>query len=161
LKYGRYYLQNDQPLWQYLLDEINDIEFHTPVYKQILDLYQQALSDTEATADADYLLAYGTPEIKAMIAHLLFERYQISQHWAEKHQIYVPTERDILPKAIYTNILRLKLRIVEKMIHDNLQALQTPVDEAKETELLTHHISLLQYKTEIANLLGSVISGWH
>ncbi len=159
LRYGQYYVNNEQQLWQYLFEELVEITFHTPVYKEILTLYQTATQKNEVV-DVEYLMAKGSPEVQTMVSHLLWEKYSISENWQKMYGIFIPQETDVLPKSVYSNILRLKHRLLEKIIAENLQKLQNLAAPEEEETILTTHLQLTQTKNQIAKLLGSVVTGW-
>jgi DNA primase len=159
LRYGQFYINEEQQLWQYLFAELVEINFHTPVYKEILQLYQTATNEN-ITADVEYLMAKGSPEVQTMVSHLLWEKYNISENWYKMYGIFIPQETDILPNAVYSNILRLKHRIFEQMIDENLKSLDKGSTEENELQVLQTHLQLTKTKNEIAKILGSVVTGW-
>lgn len=159
LRYGQFYVNEEQQLWQYLFAELGEINFHTPVYKEILQLYQSAINEN-MVADVEYLMAKGSPQLQTMVSHLLWEKYNISENWYKMYGIFIPQEADILPNAVYSNILRLKHRIFEQMIAENLKNLGNSSTQEQELSILETHLLLTKTKNEIAKILGSVITGW-
>jgi DNA primase len=159
LRYGQYYMDENTQLWQYLFEELNEIDFHTNIYREILEIYQQATVKNIAV-DVEYLMANGSPEIQTMTSHLLWEKYSISENWYNMYGIYIPQEKDVLPKAVFSNILRLKHRVLEKIVAENLSKLPQVKDMDEEQQILENHQRLTQTKNSIAKMLGSVITGW-
>ncbi len=160
LRYGQYYMDENTQLWQYLFNELTEINFHTQIYKDILELYQNATTQNIAV-DIEYLMANGSPEVQTMTSHLLWEKYTISENWYKMYGIFIPQERDILPNAIYTNILRLKFSVLEKIIAENLAKLTQSKDADEELVILQAHLQLTETKNNIAKILGSVVTGWN
>lgn len=159
LRYGQYYMDENTQLWQYLFEELNEIDFHTNIYREILEIYQQATVKNIAV-DVEYLMANGSPEIQTMTSHLLWEKYSISENWYNMYGIYIPQEKDVLPKAVFSNILRLKHRVLEKIVAENLAKLPQAKDMDEEQVILENHQRLMQTKNGIAKMLGSVVTGW-
>jgi DNA primase len=159
LRYGQYYVNENDQLWQYLFNELTEISFHTPIYKNILELYQQATQQNIAV-DVEYLMANGSPEIQTLTSHLLWEKYTLSESWFNLYGIFIPQEKDVLPKSVYSNILRLKHRVLEKLIQENLKKLGEINNEDEELLILQLHQQFTKTKNIIANELGSVVTGW-
>lgn len=160
VKYGQFYVEHDLQLWRYLFDELEEIQFHTAAYKEILDIYRKAVAENIGV-DEEFLMVHGSPEVQKIVSALLFERYELSENWHLKHQIFIPKEKDVLPHVVYTNILRLKHRILEKLIAENIKKLTLLLTEEEQNECLQTHIALTNVKNDIAKTLGSVITGWH
>ncbi len=159
LRYGQYYIDENTQLWQYLFGELTEIDFYTPIYKEILELYQQA-TEKNIAVDVEYLMANGTPEIQTMTSHLLWEKYQVSENWQKLYGIFIPQEKDVLPKSLYSNVLRRKHRFIEKLIAENMSKLGEKNSEEDEIIILHKHVQLTQTKNIIAKELGSVVTGW-
>lgn len=159
LRYGQYYIDENTQLWQYLFGELTEIDFYTPIYKEILELYQQA-TEKNIAVDVEYLMANGTPEIQTMTSHLLWEKYQVSENWQKLYGIFIPQEKDVLPKSLYSNVLRRKHRFIEKLIAENMAKLGEKNSEEDEIIILHKHLQLTQTKNIIAKELGSVVTGW-
>jgi hypothetical protein len=158
LRYGQYYIDKNTQLWQYLFNELTEINFHSQTYNDILELYRQATTQN-ITVDIEYLMANGTPKIQTMISHLLWEKYSISENWHKMYGISIPEGTDILPNAIYTNILRLKFSVLEKIIAENLAKLLQSKDADEELVILQTHLQLTETKNNIANILGDIQQG--
>ena len=96
-------------------------------------------------------------EVKTEIIDLLTERYEISNLWMDKFQIHVPTEEEILPDVAYTNLLRLKYRVIKKLIAENREELRMAGSEDQQ-KLLQVDVALKKSRNEIAKLLGIIVS---
>jgi DNA primase len=96
-------------------------------------------------------------EVKTEMIDLLAERYEISSLWMDKFQIYVPTEEDILQDVAYSNLLRLKYRVVKKLITENREELRMAGPE-EQLKLLQVDVALKKSRNEIAKLLGIIVS---
>lgn len=159
INYGADIIKNaegqDLKLIQYFMSESDDIAFETPVYKKILEVFRDRLSEGEVI-DVEYLLAHGDQEVKKAAVDLAANRYEISPHWHEKYKIFVPHERDALKNATYTNILRLKFRVIQKLIEENVGKIKDCESDGEIDELLSIQKDLKQMEMAIAGVLGNV-----
>lgn len=157
LNYGFNKIEEDFHLYDYLLQEIEELEFQTPLYKSIIDTFKEKLAAGQVV-DAQYFIREGSPEVKKEVANLIADRYELSNVWQDRHNILIPREPDVLDKAIFQNIVRLKIRTIQKLIQQNLQKLKTATEEAEITELMQVHSSLKSSEIELSKLLGIVVA---
>ncbi|PIB37472.1 DNA primase [Reichenbachiella sp. 5M10] len=141
-------------LAQYILTECEDIEFTTPIYIEMMDMFKSSLAAGKVTNLHD--LMGGSEEIKKVAVDLSTDRYELSPNWSDKFQISVAHERDALKKSAFGNILRLKFRIIRKMIAENIENIKNSTDEAEIDELLSMQTGLKQMEMAIAKELGNV-----
>ncbi len=156
LNYGDRKLEGETSLHQYYFSELEEVEFKTSAYQQILSLIRAEL-DNHGIVDTKRLMEQVTGEVKTEMIDLLTERYEISNMWMEKFRIYVPTEEDILPNVAYSNLLRLKYRVIKKLIAENREELRMAKPEEQQN-LLQVDVALKKSRNEIANHLGIIIS---
>ena len=108
--------------------------------------------------DINYFLSEKYKDLKDDIIDLSANKYEISKQWKDKFNIHVSEETDTLKKTTYTNILRLKFRLIRKMIKDNMQNFdksnKTKIDE----DILKLHNKLKSAEIDIAKKLGNVTS---
>ena len=158
LRYGFQQVGENLPLQQYLLQEVAEIDFQTPVYRQILEIYRQNLQSGQIINE-QYLLQHGSAEVKEVVADLSLNRYELSDAWQERHNIYTTQEADHLEKAALQNVLRLKFRLVRTLIKENQQQLQHAGTNEEVDQILLVHQELKKAEMELAALLGNVIAG--
>ncbi len=159
ISYGFNEIEESYRLHDYLLEELNEVELETPIYRKILSIFKEKLSEGRVI-DAEYLITHCEPDVQQEIINLeaMAERYKISENWESHYKIFVPHETDLLHQVVYTNILRLKFRMIEKLIKGNQADMMGTKDEA---ELETHqkiHMALKKSQMEIASQLGTVVS---
>lgn len=157
INYGNEFItrnEEDEYLIDYFLSEIEEIDFTIPVYKRILDLFREKGAEG-VVINAEYLLAQDDEEIKKEVIDLSTPKYEISENWSDKYQIEVPAESQNLKNLVFTNILRLKFRIIQHLVEEESGKLK----EANEQEIdaiLDEINDLKQMEVEIAALLGNV-----
>ena len=156
LNYGTSLMDDGRPLCEYLLQELADVTFQTPIYRQILALYQQQLVQGQVV-DATYFIQSEDEAIQKMAIDLTAARHAISEQWEARHQICVAKEEDNLHQTAFKNILRLKLRLIHQLMDENKRELQDNPSPTEEDRLLQVHTALKQAEVAIAQQLGIVI----
>lgn len=157
INYGNEFItknDEDEYLIDYFLSEIEDIDFTIPVYKRILDLFREKGAEG-VIINAEYLLSQEDEEIKKEVIDLSTPKYEVSENWTQKYHIEVPAESDNLKNLVFTNILRLKFRIIQHLVEEESGKLRDASDEEID-EILDEINDLKQMEVEIASLLGNV-----
>ena len=129
----------------YFLNEIEDVEFENKNYLKIIEVFKREFKK-DKIIDINYFLTDEFSALKDDIIDLSANKYEISKKWRDKFNIHVSEETDSLKKTTYTNILRLKFRLIRKMINDNMQNLNTSdkvnVDEETIKTFLAFNLSI-------------------
>ncbi|MFN6943420.1 MAG: DNA primase [Cytophagaceae bacterium] len=155
VSYGKEMIDEQQQLLDYLLGETQDITFVTPVFSRIMHMIREA-AGKGMLVDEQYLLRSEDEEIRKTIIDLVTNKYSISEGWG-KHEIFIPTDVEILSSISHKIILRLKKKEIEKLIKENQK---TMLDALSEEDLLKAqqvHLHLKALLKEIAVMLGTVI----
>ncbi len=158
LKYGFNKLEQGKSLHQYLFNELEEITFSNPIYAKILDEFKSLLS-ADKVVNAQYFIENGSADIRKAVIDIVHERHHISSQWNDKYKIKIPIENEaiMLEQVAYTNVLRLKQRVVRKLIEDNLEKFKEKLSEQEEEEVQQIHQELKFTEQEIASRLGNVI----
>jgi DNA primase len=151
---------DDQKLSDFLFNELEEVEFVNPVFREI---YQTLKTGWEQgkNRNSHYFLEHADEKIKSVVTDLVAHRYDLSVHWGDKYHIHIPTEGDILNEMAYTNVLRLKLRVIQKMLDENKHKIKEADERGNESEVdkyLMAQIGLDQAKKELSEILGIVIA---
>lgn len=154
INYGLNKLEEDHRVYEYMLDELFDIEFQTPDYKEILESFKSNLARGQVP-DAKYYLSTGNENIKKTVAELITTRYEISENWKQR-KIHVPREAESPERSVFENILRLKHRVILKLIDDNLKELNNAKSEKEVENLQKVNMELNRSKMEIGKILGMI-----
>ncbi len=141
----------------YFIKEIEDVEFENKNYLKIISIFKKEIKN-DKVIDIKYFLTDEYRDLKEDIIDLSANKYEISRKWKDKFNIYVSEETDSLKKTTYTNILRLKFRLIRKMIKDNLQNLNHTDGVNNDEETLKIHNKLKSVEIDIAKKLGNVTS---
>ena len=155
INYGLNKIEEEHNLYEFMLKELSDVEFQTPVYKRIFNIFKDNLAKGRVI-DADYLIKNGPEDVKKETIDLVEMRYDISENWLKKN-IYVPFEKDMLDLFVLGNVIRLKHRVVLKLIEDNQGEIRKIQDPDQIQELQRINIELNKIKTELAKKLGLTV----
>jgi len=156
LCYANYRISDDKVFAQYLLQEIEEINFKTPVFNEILQIFRENLQKGNLV-DNRYFLQMSDTRLQEAVINLTTDKYEISPNWEKKYEVIVYQKDEKLDKVAYTHIMRLKWRVVQKMIEDNKKILQRADNEEDQEKAMQIHISLKNVEKEISQILGNVI----
>ncbi len=144
---------------EYLISELDDVEFTSPIFKEIFDYFHSGLQRSEIL-DAQYLITHGSKEMRNVVAELITAREEISPNWRKKH-IYISEESELLTEMTHANVNRLKFWKVKKMMTDNLNKIRELGADGPEKEVdayLEQRDNLKKAERELASLLGIVVA---
>ncbi len=147
----------DKQLVNFLIEELEEIEFTNPVYKGIYDAFREGAAEGKIR-DSFYFMDQGDDIVKRAVAELTTIKYETSPHWSEKYHIYFPHEKEVLQEMAYSNVLRLKFRLIQKLMLDNLESLKMAKSAEEQEEFFSIHERLKSAEKELAEILGIVIS---
>ncbi|WP_192349436.1 DNA primase [Algoriphagus sp. Y33] len=147
-------------LCQYLLSETEDLEFTTPIYNKILDLYRKSLLQGEIPT-AEFFIGLGDQAVQKEVIDLVTVRHEVSRHWTDTHQIIINTESDDLTMTGFKSILRLKRKMVHKLMEEAKEKIKNAESEHlsddKVHEFQVIYFELKKVQLEIDRELGIVI----
>jgi DNA primase len=147
----------DQRLIDFMLTELDEIQFSNPVFKEIYDTFRRG-AERNQVVDTLYFMEHSSEQVKQMVADLTTFKYETSTHWSEKYHIFFPHEKDIVKDLAYTNVLRLKFRVIQKLMEDNLVQMKNSSNDSDLEKYFTIHEQLKGAEKDIAQILGIVIS---
>jgi DNA primase len=147
----------DQRLIDFMLTELEDVEFSNPILKEIYSMFREGV-DRNEVIDTLYFMEHGSPAVKSTVADLTTSRYHTSKHWSDKYHIFFPHEKEMIHDVAYTNILRLKFRLIQRLMEENLAEMKQAGNEADMEKYFTIHEQLKGAEREIAGILGIVIA---
>ena len=141
----------------YLLDEVKDLNFGTPLYQRILNLCREHLSKG-VVLNTQYFLTNSNSEIQTEAINLFAEteRYSASEEWI-KHDIHIPTEHEKLPDLTFQNLLRIQMAFQKDVIRNLITQLPN-LEIGKVDEVMKLIDSYNHRVKEISKILGTVVS---
>jgi DNA primase len=147
----------DQRLIDFMLTELDEVQFSNPVFKEIYDTFRTGAQRNQVV-DTLYFMEHSSETVKRMVADLTTSKYETSEHWGPKYHIHVPHEKEIVHDLAYTNVLRLKFRVIQKLMEENLAQMKNASTESDLEKYFTIHEQLKGAEKDIAGILGIVIS---
>ena len=150
----------ENKLSDFIMQELDDVTFTNPVYREIYEEFKSG-AVKGALPDSNFFLTKGSTEIKNAVAALIIPRYDTSKHWGDKFHIHFAKEPELLNELALSNVLRLKFRVVQKMMEENLQKVKEAekkgdLDELENT--LIAQTGLKDAERELAKMLGIVVA---
>ncbi|PKV63203.1 DNA primase [Pontibacter ramchanderi] len=156
LNYPDKVLVDGQNTCQYMLEQLEDVDFRTPLYARLIELVKEKLQQGIIPA-ADDFVNYPDQEIRTEATNLLSDPYELSHNW-ETHQIYVPHESDLLPYGAERAVLRLKWRNVQLLMKSEMEKLRLVTDPTEQDRVLQIIFQLKSFEKQIGDLLGIVVN---
>jgi DNA primase len=161
VSYGFELVDENLHVCEYLLQETEELDFETPVYSKVLQIYKEALKEG-VLPQPDYFLKHDDSEIKKTVINLITRKYELSSLWESRHQIFTHHEADDLAKTVYDSILHLKKKVIKKMLEEaKAKIKEAELEKSGEaiiSERLAIFMELKKYQVEIDKQLGIVIS---
>ncbi len=143
-------------LTNYILDEIEGINFETAIFQEILSEIR-SLFEKEKAVNANHFHNSLNENIRSEVISLSFEKYTISENWNKLHDIHVPTEIDKLSEMAFTNILRLKKAHNQKNMREFKLKISQASDTVEQAKLLGYFMNAKEIEKELSKLLGTVV----
>lgn len=142
-------------LTHYILEEIDGMNFATPIYQEILSMFREQFL-LGNILNAQHFIGHKLEKIQMEAINLSTERYSISEAWV-RHEIIVPTEIDKLADLAFQNILRLKKAYNEQQMKDLMKQISQTSDMTEQTRLLEMFMQAKNIEKDIAKELGTVV----
>jgi DNA primase len=143
-------------LLPYLLEQLDDITFHTGIFQEIVEECRQQLAAGKYPV-SEHFINHSSASIRTTAINLLSQKHELSDNW-ETHQIFVPRETDQLQYAVDTALLRLKRANVQLMIKESMEQLKTITDFPAILNQLEILKTLKAYEDQFSEQLGTVVA---
>ena len=155
LNYAEYLVSDEKKLSQYVLDELEDTEFKSPLYNKMLDIIKQNITTTSNLANV--FIHHQDEELKKEAIDLITFKYQLSPHWETKHKIYAEKPEESLENRAYHALVRYKLRAVQQMANENKSELGKATTDEEVQKLLMIQLKLKETEKQLSSILGIVV----
>jgi DNA primase len=156
LCYADYPISQDVVFGQYLLKELQGLQFETPVFQEIFEIFARNLHEGRLLSHHDFM-KMESREIRQAVINLISEKYELSPNWEAKAGIIVEKKDEKLNRVAYEAIMRMKWKAVQRMMKENQKNLQQASTEEEQDRFLQIHIQLKSIEQEIAKTLGNVV----
>lgn len=156
INYGVEKIGEELHVCEYLIEETSELQFETPVFKNLFENYRDALRHG-ILPTPEYFLNTTDSNLKKELIDMITQKYELSSLWESRHQIFTVREADNLAKTVYDSVLRLKKRVLKKMLQELLDKIKAAQD-GEIADLQEVYIEIKRYQVEIDRQLGTVIS---
>ncbi|GAA4439317.1 DNA primase [Ravibacter arvi] len=153
--YGNVELEEGITVCHYILEEIEDQVILDPVFGSILQVFKSQLSQGKIP-HTDFFIRHENPEIKAAAINWTTPKFEVSNLWFDKHEIYVPTELDVLHKSSLHSIFRLMKQSLDEELKELLQKLSLDLDEATCQEVQARYLEVKKKSVLVSKELGII-----
>ena len=156
IEYGAEEIGEGKRLAEYWLEEVEEIEFKSPIYKELLQLYKTQVEKGNFP-NLQFFLNDCPQYIKNEVVNLTTQRGELSENWMGRHEIFVPSKDHDLADIVYQNILRLKFRTIQKLrtqVMNNIQNVEKAKDEKALMENMQIYQELKKQEMDLARILG-------
>lgn len=128
--------QNDDPIVlnvaAYIIDqmELDNLRFQNKINQIIYDEFEKSI-EAEEFQPHSYFINHQNKEVARFCVDHLIEKYDLSENWMDKKQIYIKTEeRDNLSASVQRSVLTYKLSVLER----DIQELKLSLKDLKEED---------------------------
>ena len=140
----------------YVLGEIEGIDFKDPILQHLLLLFRESNQQNQRL-ETEYFIKHRDTKIKDLAIGWVTEKYELSELWKDKFEIFVPFETDVLDKTAFINILRLKKAFIEEKMKTCTVRLMSCKSDQEEIEIMNEYMFYKGISMAAAKDLGRVI----
>lgn len=147
-------LDENTKIEAYLLDELEELTFKTPLYGKVLEEAKNNLSSSYF--GRDFFLNHEDGDIRQLACDLLSGTAEISPNWEKKYSIFIPKKDEELAIVAFHAVLRLKQKRLLEMIGETKKGLLSDNhdEQMKSLKLL---MALKEEEQKIDKELGTVV----
>ena len=152
-------MEQEMPLSDYLIHELQDVEFKNPAYDYIIKHIIEIRLRGEQVLHTFFLQQDQPQYVRDATIDLLSTKFHVSENWG-KFQIDVPKEIDVLNTVVPKTVLRLKRVVLKCMIRENMKEIERIQSQSSEEALLQLLQVAMQLKViskDIDKTLGIVV----
>ena len=153
--YGNVELEEGITVCHYILNEIHDEEFRNPVFNAILSIFKDKIKGADIP-HTDFFIHHEEPGIKSAAINWTTPRFEVSNLWFDRHEIYVPTELDVLPKSSLQSMFRLLKHSLDEEMKVLVKQLSLDLDEAACTDIQARYLDIKKKSVLVSKELGII-----
>lgn len=157
INYAPVKLEESKRLYEYVLEQVEDIDFHTDIYRRMLEMVKSE-HDMGNLPDKGFFIQHNDEKIRNEAVDMLVSKYDYSPNWEKKFKIFITKEEDNLAEIIYSCVLKLKKLNVMFLLEQNKEQLKNNPSEEEQIRLMMIYTNLKKVDMELAKMLGNVIS---
>lgn len=153
--YGNVELEEGVTVCHYILDEIDEEPFRDKIYNQILDIFKAEVSKGHIP-NTDFFIQHADFGIKSAAINWSTPKFEVSNLWFDKHEIYVPSELDVLPKSSLQSMFRLLKNSLDEQMKALVQQLSKEVDDTACIEIQQRYLEVKKKSVLVSKELGII-----
>jgi len=144
-------------LLEYLLHELEDVTFQTPLFVEILQICRNEFA-TKRVPGPEFYLHHAQEEIQQFAIDISSDKHTLSSVWKERHEIRVREDNEMLEDLAYKNVLRLRKVYNDQQLQDVMERMEKYAGDRNDmNDLLLEFITLKEIQKNISQELGTVI----
>ena len=148
-------------LVKFMVDDIvkekDLIKFQNPVFQAVFKEYADQLLNNKIP-DLQYFINHSDKLISQAVIDVISNPNELSQNWEKKHRIKIITEDKEVKKNAIKIIDSLKLKILDKMMVENMEKLKGVTDEEEYILLQHKHITFQGIRKYFADKLSRIMT---
>jgi DNA primase len=153
--YGTVELEEGVTVCHYILDEIREETFRDQTFGRILAIFRKETSSGKIPA-TDFFIHHSDPDIRSVAISWSTPKFEVSNLWFDKHEIYVPTELDVLPKSSLQSMFRLLKNSLDEEMKTLVQQLSKETDDEACLAIQTRYLEVKKKSVLVSNELGII-----
>lgn len=153
--YGNVELEEGVTVCHYILDEIQEEPFHDVVFNRILGVFKTEVPKG-LIPNTDFFIQHSDPDIKTRAINWTTPKFEVSNFWFDRHEIYVPTELDVLPKSSLQSMFRLLKNSLDEEMKKLIRELSAETDEAACLVIQTRYMEVKRKSVLVSKELGII-----
>ncbi len=141
----------------FVLNELtNDgLEPENAEFRSLFLLFSEA--EEGLYPDESYFLHHPDSAISSTAIHLTSNPHVLSDHWRERHQVYITNEEDLLRKTVLTAVYSFKMRRLLMMLKTAQDKLKLSTDDSEQLSILKSLLGLQKAQKELGAQLSYVL----
>lgn len=155
LEFGDEEYEQGQTVAQFVIAELGEVTFGSPIYEQILSGYAAAAVESKSIS-ANEFVQHPNEDVRALAIELLTEKYQISSKYDSYDILIMPPQANFRSDT-YCAVKRYQLWITMRMIDENRKRLQEASDFSVQADLQKVRMTLMARRAELAEELATVV----
>lgn len=143
----------------YIIDQLalDHLEFENPTFKTIYQIFDECL-DAEEFKEHSFFINHMDQNIARFSVDALIDKYDLSENWMDKKQIYVKSEEeDLLDLSVMKSVRSFKLSIIERDIKELQNRLKTMKDDEEVLQVLSLLSKKESHKKRLSSDLGRTV----
>jgi len=147
---------NEVYLYQYVLQEIEDVTFTSPIALEIFNVFLKEMHQGNIIT-MSFFTNHTNEEWKKWAIDLSFDQHELSENWQAKYFVSVPAKDEDPFVGVHNAIIHLKWTHLKLLQKQNGKAIAEATTEEELLPLLKISIELKKVEKEISKSVGNIL----